>query len=168
MPSVAPLFVGLPLAVFGLSLSRTLPISAFFLGLLYVLSSAESRMNAALPDHLQDKSLQVVGQVSSLPERKDGIERFRFQVESIAECHSCWTGLTAISWYHAPVRVQPGDRLHLKVRLSKPSASLNPGLFDYEGWLFAHGIAASGYVSDARGFKLLESGVASFKLTESE
>jgi len=157
LPVVAPLFMGLPLAVFGLSLSRTLPLSAFFLGLLYVLFNAESRMRAAFPDHLQGKNLQVVGLVSNLPARKDGIVRFRFYVEAIAECNSCWTGLTTISWYHAPVRVRPGDRLQLNVRLSKPRASLNPGLFDYEGWLFAQGIAASGYVRDSGGFKLLES-----------
>lgn len=157
LPVVAPLFMGLPLAVFGLSRNRTLLVSAFFLGLLFALFTAESQIKAAFPDHLQGKDLQVIGQVSNLPEQKDGIVRFRFDLEEISGCYSCWTGRTTVSWYNVPVEVQPGDRLQLTVRLSKPGASLNPGLFDYEGWLFARGIAATGYVRAGKGFKLLES-----------
>ena len=157
LPPVAPLFMGLPLALFGLSWKRTLPFSAFFLGLLFVLHKASSGLKAALPEQLQGKDLQVIGRVSNLPGQNDGIVRFRFRIEAIAGCESCWTGLASISWYNAPVRVRPGDRFQLNVRLSKPGASLNPGLFDYEGWLFAEGIAATGYVKTSRGFKLLES-----------
>ncbi|MCH8257093.1 MAG: DUF4131 domain-containing protein, partial [Proteobacteria bacterium] len=126
LPPVAPLFMGLPLALFGLSRKRTRPFSAFFLGLLFVLHNAASGLKAALPEQLQGKDLQVIGRVSNLPGQNDGIVRFRFRIEAIAGCESCWTGLASISWYNAPVRVRPGDRFQLNVRLSKPGASLNP------------------------------------------
>jgi competence protein ComEC len=157
LPVVAPLFIGLPLALFGLSFTRTLPVSAFFLGLLFVLFVAETRIGASLPGPLQSRNLQVIGQVASLPERRDGIARFRFRLEATSSCDSDWTGLIAVSWYHAPARIRPGDRLRFTLRLTKPGASLNPGLFDYEGWLFAKGISARGYVKDSEDFELLES-----------
>lgn len=157
LPVIPPLMSTLPLAFYGLRSRLSLPPSAFCLGLLYALCQAESSLDQRLPVSLQGRELRVTGQVVSLPARKDGIERFRFQVEEIIDCPSCWTGIAALSWYRSPVKVAPGDRYQFTVKLSRPSASLNPGLFDYEGWLFAQGIHATGYVRQRDGFSKIES-----------
>jgi competence protein ComEC len=44
------------------------------------------------------------------------------------------------------VFLKPGQRWQLKVRLKRPHGNANPGGFDYEAWLFAHNIRATGYV----------------------
>ncbi len=155
LPVVPPFFTVLPLALYGLRSRLSLPPSAFCLGLLFVLHHAESELGKRLPESLEARNLQVTGLVVGLPSRKEGIEKFRFYVEQIDQCQSCWTGITSISWYRSPVRVQPGDRYRFTVKLSRPGASLNPGLFDYEGWLFAQGIQATGYVREKDGFKKL-------------
>ncbi len=162
LPPIEPLLLGLPVSVFGLSCSRARPFSAFYLGLLYVSMNAVAGLNAVFPDDLQGKDLQVIGQVSGLPGRSDGILHFSFNVEEITDCASRWTGTVNISWYRAPVEVQPGDRLQLTVRLSKPGSTLNPGLFDYEGWLFSRGIQAGGYVRSNSKNELLESDSIAF------
>jgi len=157
LPVVPPLFSLLPLALYGLGSRLSLPPGAFCLGLLFALFHAESNISKRLPDSLQGTELLVTGRVVNLPAKNDGIERFRFYVEEIADCQACWTGLTSISWYRSPAPVKPGDRFQFTVKLSRPGASLNPGLFDYEAWLFAQGIEATGYVRQGHGFKKIGS-----------
>ena len=157
LPVVPPLFSLLPLALYALGSRLSLPPGAFCLGLLFALHHAESGMNKPLPESLQGVELLVTGLVVSLPARTAGIERFRFYVEEIADCEACWEGLTTISWYRSPIQVSPGDRFQFTVKLSRPGASLNPGLFDYEAWLFAQGIQATGYVRQGDGFIKIES-----------
>ena len=157
LPVVPPLFSLLPLALYGLGARMSRVPGAFCLGLLFALHHAESGINERLPDSLQGAEMLVTGSVVSLPANKDGIQRFRFYVEAIADCEVCWAGLTSISWYRSPVLVSPGDRFQFTVKLSRPGASLNPGLFDYEAWLFAQGIQATGYVRQGDGFREIES-----------
>ena len=51
-----------------------------------------------------------------------------------------------ISWYEAPERPDIGDVWQLEVRLRRPRGTSNPGVFDYEAWLFRQRIGATGYV----------------------
>ncbi|OYK80408.1 DNA internalization-related competence protein ComEC/Rec2 [Coxiella burnetii] len=48
-----------------------------------------------------------------------------------------------------------GDKWRLTVKLKPPHGLSNPGGFDYQRWLFIHGIRATGYVINRRPFKLL-------------
>ncbi len=60
-----------------------------------------------------------------------------------------------LSWYGGPP-VHAGEIWRLTVRLKSPRGFHNPGGFDYERWLFAHGIGATGYVRRSDGNRLLE------------
>jgi competence protein ComEC len=51
-----------------------------------------------------------------------------------------------ISWHEAPERPQIGDVWQFEVRLRRPRGTSNPGVFDYEAWLFRQRIGATGYV----------------------
>ena len=51
-----------------------------------------------------------------------------------------------ISWLEPPVTLQPGDIWQLEVRLRRPRGTSNPGVFDYEQWLFRESFGAVGYV----------------------
>ena len=53
-----------------------------------------------------------------------------------------------LSWYDVPYTLRAGDCLALTVRLRSPRGLVNPGGFDYERWLFAQRIGATGYVRD--------------------
>jgi competence protein ComEC len=51
-----------------------------------------------------------------------------------------------IAWYEPTGIPQAGERWRLHARLRAPRGFANPGGFDYEGWLFREGVAATGYV----------------------
>jgi competence protein ComEC len=154
---IPPLLVGLPLAFFGLGCRITVPYCAFYLGLVFALISAQSGLDKSLPMELENRVLDLKGHVVGLPVQKDGIERFRFQVESINGEDDSWTGLVSLSWYRSPIAVYPGDHLRISAKLANPRASLNPGVFDYEGWLFFNGISATGYVKGGEAFERIKS-----------
>jgi competence protein ComEC len=102
-----------------------------------------------LPRSLENRDVQVEGVIQGLPERlTDGRLRFRFEID----CYHEETGCRALpltvrlNWYrHAPA-LHPGERWQLRVRLKRPHGFANPGGFDYERWLLAAGIRATGYV----------------------
>ncbi len=156
LPEVAPFWFILPVALYGLSQKCSRPVSAGGLGLLFALVSGGERLDAWPPDDITDEKLSVIGQVVSLPSMSQGIAQFRFRIDSIEHPTKSWQGLAAISWYRAPVQVAPGGYYRLTIKLSRPGGTLNPGLFDYEGWSFAQGIIARGYLSGDEGLILRE------------
>lgn len=150
---VAPLLAGLPVALFGLSKRITTPVCAFYLGIIFALHAAHSGIDEAYPRQLENKVVEVEGTVVSLPVQGGGVQRFRFRVDSMPGCEVCWSGLVTLSWYRSSIVVNPGDELRLTVKLFSPRMTLNPGVFDYEGWLFFQGIRATGYVRDQGSFQ---------------
>ncbi len=62
-----------------------------------------------------------------------------------------------LSWYQPPGSsvLKPGSRWALTLRLKQPRGTVNPGGFDYQAWLLAQGVVATGYVRDREGFTLL-------------
>ena len=63
-----------------------------------------------------------------------------------------------ISWFEAPEHIRIGDVWQLELRLRRPRGNSNPGVFDYESWLFLNRIAATGYVVDSVRNQLLQTG----------
>ena len=149
-----PLLVGLPLAVFGLGHRHLRPLSGFFLGALFSLYTANVRLDSELPVLLEGVELQVTGMVVGLPRSTNGNIRFRFRVDntygleqgSSPTPDQAFTGLVVLSCYRCPVNPVPGDEWQFTIKLSRPTGSVNPGMFDYEGWLFMQEIVGTGYV----------------------
>src|SRR5690606_7947127 len=51
-----------------------------------------------------------------------------------------------LSWRAPPQPVKAGERWRLAVRLKRPDGLLNPHDFDYQAWLFAKRIGATGSI----------------------
>lgn len=55
-----------------------------------------------------------------------------------------------LSWYQPPYLPEIGDVWQFELRLKPPRGTSNPGVFDYETWLFQQRIGATGYVVNGR------------------
>ena len=66
-----------------------------------------------------------------------------------------------VSWFDPPHVPAIGEVWELEVRLQRPRGTRNPGVFDYESWLFREKIHATGYVVGGKRNRLLWSGTSS-------
>lgn len=118
-------------------------------GFLWCLWSAQQILAVGLPVELEGRDLVLTGQVAGLPESQERRTRFLFDVSqlSVDGERQHWPARIRLNWYGGsrPV-LQPGETWRLQVRLKRPFGFRNPGGFDYERWLFAQRIRATGYV----------------------
>ncbi|MGD8796357.1 MAG: DNA internalization-related competence protein ComEC/Rec2, partial [Thiohalophilus sp.] len=138
----AALFLTLPWRLFGWGLS----------GFLWCLWSAHQILAVELPVVLEGQDLVIEGRIAGLPESRERSTRFLFAVSQLivdGERRS-WPATVRLNWYGQPPALQSGDGWRLQVRLKRPHGFRNPGGFDYERWLFAHRIRATGYVREAQ------------------
>lgn len=153
MPRLPPawtvmLAAGLLTALFSVhQKTRFLLFAAF--GFTWAWWCAHGLLAARLAPELEGKNLVLTGWVASIPQPQAEYLRFRFQVETLnghrpggagipERLRLTWSG----TWHH----VAPGQHWRFTVRLKRPRGYMNPGGFDYEGWLFRQGIGATGYV----------------------
>jgi len=117
-----------------------------------------------LPDSLEAQDLQVRGRVVGLPEQlAQGRLRLGFRVETVRS-GTGWRDLVLparLNWYRNAPAMHPGERWQLQVRLKAAHGVANPGGFDYERWLFAHGFRVTGYVRKSPANRLIEAAEAS-------
>ncbi|MEN9314947.1 MAG: hypothetical protein RIS35_1340, partial [Pseudomonadota bacterium] len=112
---------------------------------------AQQRLDERIPPAFEGVTLTVTGLVEDMPQRsKDGV-RFRFTIESCTEpAERCPSGRSVrLGWTGPPGgngAIRPGQRWRFEVRLKRPHATLNPGLFDGEQRAVQEGIAAVGSV----------------------
>ncbi len=111
-----------------------------------------------LPSELEGQDLEVRGRIMALPERLPaGHLRLRFLVQSWRR-GAHWRAMTLparLNWYRDAPRMHAGEHWQLRVRLKRAHGLANPGGFDYERWLFAQGIRATGYVRGQAGNRRL-------------
>jgi competence protein ComEC len=147
------------------------------LGILFSSVYAKQQLSYRLDESLIAKNLIVNGFVSSIPASNENVQRFDF---IITKLRVLTTGDTAVnqmrmdqkipgkirlSWYYGrPVRA--GEKWQLEVRLKPPHGFMNPGGFDYEAWLFQHGIDATGYVRKSALNKLEPDASAALSLSQ--
>lgn len=137
----AALWLPLPWRLLGWGLS----------GFLWCLWSAHQILAVSLPPELEGRDLIVEGRVADLPEQRERRIRFLFDVSRLIVDGEPrpWPARVRLSWYGAkPPSLRAGDSWQLQVRLKRPWGFRNPGGFDYERWLFAHRIRATGYVRE--------------------
>ncbi|XLX42562.1 DNA internalization-related competence protein ComEC/Rec2 [Ectopseudomonas mendocina] len=145
LPSLPPGWLLLVAACAGLSLlfTRVYPLGFFLLGLAWACNSAQSALDDRLAPELDGRTLWLEGRVVGLPEVSDGVVRFLLE-----ETHSRRAELPKrlrVAWYGGP-RVQGGERWRLAVNLKRPHGLVNPQSFDYEAWLLAQRIGATGTI----------------------
>ncbi len=118
-------------------------------GFLWCLWSAHTILSISLPPELEGQDLILVGHVAGLPESRDRRTRFLFDVEHyiVEGQRQPWPARVRLNWYgQQRPELQAGQMWRLQVRLKRPWGFRNPGSFDYERWLFAQRIRATGYV----------------------
>ncbi len=130
---------------------------ALMLGFLWALLHAHIVLNRGIADEMQGRDLYVQGVVVSLPDQTEKRARFEFQVErmDLGGTEQPSPGRIRISWYRTAPKIEAGQRWGLMLRLKRPHGFINPGGFDYEGWLFQRGIRVSGYVRESERNRLL-------------
>ncbi|MDG4605097.1 MAG: DNA internalization-related competence protein ComEC/Rec2 [Candidatus Contendobacter sp.] len=127
-------------------------------GFLYALLLASAP--GVLPTELEGVDLWVEGGIATLPDREYRSTRFEFTIEKAlrGEQPAPLVGRRVrLSWWNdgaaeertateAHPALRAGDLWGFTVRLKRPHGLLNPGGFDYERWLYAKGIVATGVI----------------------
>ncbi|MDE1887032.1 MAG: DNA internalization-related competence protein ComEC/Rec2 [Gammaproteobacteria bacterium] len=109
---------------------------------------AQQQLNLRLAPALEGRDLGLSGWVASIPQIRSEYASFEFAVEQL-DGRAPGRGiprLVRLSWSDPASVPAAGQHWQFKVRLKRPHGYMNPGSFDYEGWLFRHGIGATGYV----------------------
>jgi competence protein ComEC len=118
-------------------------------------------LSSRLPAELEGKTLTVSASIITIPQCSRNICRFNALIKP-AET----TGIAIVekkpvsrhvklSWYYPSQTIKAGQHWLLTIRLKRPHGMMNPGGFDYEQWLFANHIDATGYVRCKHDCKLL-------------
>lgn len=119
---------------------------AFVLALFWAGGAAALKLDNSLPEALTGTDINISGHVIGLPHRQDQRLRFLFKPD---DNQISLPRLIRLNWYYPPaILPKAGEQWQLTVRLKPPFGMVNPGSFDYEGWLFQQGIGATGYVRD--------------------
>jgi competence protein ComEC len=147
--------------------SPRLRLPAFFCtGFLWALLHAHWALSQQLVPEIEGQDVMVEGYVVSSPEREGRRLRLLFDVERLEHLGVDYAspGRVQLNWYETAPVLLIGERWRLRVRLRRPHGFMNPGGFDYEGWLFRQGIRAKGYVRQAPDNQKLGEGGAAFFL----
>ena len=95
-----------------------------------------------LPPQFEGDSILTVLQVIDFPRHRGGMITFIARPVGDARIPP----RVRLSWFDGGERLQIGDVWQMEVRLRRPRGTSNPGVFDYETWLFRERIGATGYV----------------------
>lgn len=144
LPSFGWLLAMLLLALMLLPF-RTSPLAFFLLGLSWACISAQWALDDRLRPELDGQTRWVEGRVVGLPQQTaTGV---RFELADSRSRNARLPKRIRLSWHGGPP-VRSGERWRLAVTFKRPSGLLNFHGFDYEAWLLAQRIGATGSVKD--------------------
>jgi competence protein ComEC len=147
MPALPPVWLWLMLPVLGLMLLpfRSYPVALFLFGLSWAGANAQWALDDRLAERLDGETLWLEGRVTGLPQNAAGV--VRFELSDSRSRRSALPRRMRLAWYGGPP-VNAGERWRLAVKLKRPAGLLNPHGFDYDAWLLAQRIGATGTVKD--------------------
>jgi len=145
LPQLPPLWALPLICMSGLALlpSRFWPGAFFCFGFGWACLSAHWALDDRLPVELDGRTFWMEGRVTGLPDISDGV--VRFELVDISSRHAGLPSRVRLAWYGGPV-LQAGERWRLAAKLKRPRGLVNPNSFDYEAWLLARRIGASGTI----------------------
>lgn len=145
LPALPPTWLLCLLPVLGLMLLpfRSYVVAFFLFGFSWACLSAQWALDDRLAPELDGQTLWLQGRVVGLPEVRD--EVVRFQLEQARSRRAELPGSLRLAWYGGP-ELRAGETWRLAVRLKRPRGLVNPQSFDYEAWLLAQRIGATGTV----------------------
>ncbi len=147
LPALPPVWLWLAMPVAGLMMLpfRTYPVAFYLFGLSWACANAQSALDDRLPPTLDGETRWVEGRVTGLPRHDDGV--VRFELTDIQSRRTRLPRQMRLAWYGGPP-VNSGERWRLAVKLKRPVGLLNPQAFDYQAWLLAQRIGATGTVKE--------------------
>ena len=122
---------------------RWRPLAFLGFGLVWACWSAQWALDDRLPNGLDGRTFWLDGQVVGLPDRRGDV--VRFELVEITSRHDGLPSRVRLAWYGGP-EIRSGERWRVAARLKRPSGLVNPNAFDYESWLLARRIGATGTV----------------------
>lgn len=131
---------------------RSSHLSFFLLSFLYVNLWGVVQLDQRLPESLKRTDWKLQGVITDIPRYQQGVVRFLVDVDEIQAVQGTSTeenlevNRLSLAWYNPDLTLSLGDRVELTARLKPPHGLVNPAGFDYERWLLARGIDATGYV----------------------
>ena len=109
-----------------------------------------------LPLEWEGQDLIIEGSIVGIPQKLEDGSRFDFAVRAVAAPEQARVPQRIrLNWYRAQTELKAGGDWRLTVRLKRPHGFFNPGGMDFEQWLFAQGIGATGYVRDSTENRML-------------
>ena len=120
------------------------------LGLGWCWLAADQHLATRLDRSYEGRVVTLDGWVSSLPATHGELTEFEFRVGTL-DGHAPGPGIPAtvrLSMESQSQMPQAGEHWRFGAKLRRPRGFMDPGSFDYEGWLFFHDIGATGYVSN--------------------
>ncbi|WP_426202945.1 DNA internalization-related competence protein ComEC/Rec2 [Pseudomonas sp. TWP3-1] len=149
LPALPPVGLLLVLPVVGLMLLpfRSYPLAFLLFGFTWACVSAQWALDDRLPAALDGETRWVEGRVVGLPQNSDGV--VRFELADARSRHEKLPSVMRLAWYAGPP-VNSGERWRLAVKLKRPGGLLNPDAFDYEAWLLAQRVGATGTIKDGQ------------------
>lgn len=124
---------------------RSRPIAFLCLGVLVSSLNLQSAVSKQLPEALEGTDLSARIVVKGLPEVSSLSTRFLAEIVFYHDAAIQWNEPIRLSWYEAPT-LMPGEVFDLEIRLKRPRGMVNEHGFDYQAWLLARKIYATGYV----------------------
>ena len=121
--------------------------SLFVVALTWSGLQAQNYLQKRLPESMAGQDIVVTGVISNVPQHYGHVSKFEFDVmefDGRTISHLTPEKLR-LSWYYSP-QLNADEQWQLVVRLKPPHGFMNPGGFDYEGWLLQQNIHATGYV----------------------
>ncbi len=149
--------LGLVASVLLLAHARTRRAGLFVTGFFLFVQAGLAIIDARVDEKYAGDSLLTRVRIVDFPEIRG--ESLMLLVSPIADPRL--PPLSRVSWFEPPVLPAIGETWELELRLRRPRGSSNPGLFDYEAWLFRQRIHATGYVVPGKRNRLLAAAVAS-------
>jgi competence protein ComEC len=140
--------------VVGFIVGRALPVVLFCTGYGLFIFAAGQVIDARIPVEFVGDSIMTEVRVIDFPQRQGPSVSMTGEVQD----NSWVPGRIRINWFEPDAEIRLGDVWHLELRLRRPRGTANPGVFDYETWLFRERIAATAYVVDSRRNALIRSG----------
>lgn len=149
MPALSPFWLLLLMPVVALMLLpfRSYPLAFFLFGFSWACVSAQWALDDRLLPRLDGQTLWVQGKVVGLPQSSDGV--VRFQLDGAQSRRARLPERMRLAWYGGS-NVRSGEHWRLAVKLKRPAGLVNPDSFDYEAWLLAQRIGATGTVVDGQ------------------
>ncbi|RON89384.1 DNA internalization-related competence protein ComEC/Rec2 [Pseudomonas fluorescens] len=149
LPVLPPVGLMMLLPLVGLMFLpfRSYPLAFLLFGFTWACVSAQWALNDRLPAALDGETRWVEGRVVGLPQNSEGV--VRFEVADARSRHEKLPSLMRLAWYAGPP-LNSGERWRLAVKLRRPGGLLNPDAFDYEAWLLAQRIGATGTIKDGQ------------------